>query len=167
MNATLFKGHLAVQTTATGLHPLLVAAHQPIYGLWSLLSFGHVPTEQAALAYLPGVTSRREASELIWVLLVLGATIGVVTAIAAGVVPIFAPRIFSPDVRLWPHMCAVVPQVIALYILERLNWLASPAGSLNCLRLQAINNVHQVHGITMSGTLLGSRLLALLEAAVS
>ena len=88
-----------------------MAAHQPIYGLWSLLSFGHVPTEQAALAYLPGVNSRREASELIWVLLVLGAAIGAVTAVAAGVVPVFAPQIFSPDARLWPHMRAVVPQV--------------------------------------------------------
>lgn len=100
-----------MQTTATSLQPLLVAAHQPIYGLWSLLTFAHVPTEQAALAYLPGVSSQREASELIWVLLVLGAAIGTVTAVAAGVVPIFAPQIFSPDTRLWPHMGAVVPQV--------------------------------------------------------
>ena len=100
-----------VQTTATCLQPLLVAAHQPIYGLWSLLTFAHVPTEQAALAYLPGVSSQREASELMWVLLVLGAAIGTVTAVAAGVVPIFAPQIFSPDARLWPHMRAVVPQV--------------------------------------------------------
>lgn len=108
---SLTHSWLILQTTATSLQPLLVAAHQPIYGLWSLLTFAHVPTEQAALAYLPGVSSQREASELMWVLLVLGAAIGTVTAVAAGVVPIFAPQIFSPDTRLWPHMRAVVPQV--------------------------------------------------------
>ena len=102
---------VALQTTATSLQPLLVAAHQPIYGLWSLLTFAHVPTEQAALAYLPGVTSRREAGELIWVLLILGAAIGLITAVPAGLLPVLAPQIFSNDAQLFPHMRAVVPQV--------------------------------------------------------
>ena len=42
-----------LQKAATVLPATSLAAHQAVYGLWSLISFTSVPTEQAALSFIP------------------------------------------------------------------------------------------------------------------
>ena len=46
--------YLLLQSTAARLPPLLLAAHQPLFSLWSLASFTATPLEHAALSFLPG-----------------------------------------------------------------------------------------------------------------
>ena len=44
---------LWVQKAATVLPAAQMAAHQAVYGLWVLFSYTSVPTEQAALSFIP------------------------------------------------------------------------------------------------------------------
>jgi hypothetical protein len=50
-----------MQGTASSLPRLQAAAHQPLYGVWNLGGFAHVPLEQAALAFIPAAASRKYA----------------------------------------------------------------------------------------------------------
>lgn len=74
------KRKLWVQGTASALAPLQAAAHQPLYGVWNLGGFTHVPLEQAALAFLPAARARSQAREVVGLLLGLALAVGIVTS---------------------------------------------------------------------------------------
>ncbi|KAK9830568.1 hypothetical protein WJX72_012538 [[Myrmecia] bisecta] len=102
--------YLMLQGAATALTPLLVAAHQPVWVVWNLFAFCHTPLEQAALAFLPAAADRREAIETTKVLLAVGVSVGVATALGASGIPTLRPQLFSTDAALWPVMRSVAPQ---------------------------------------------------------
>lgn len=77
------------------------------------MAFGHVPMEQAALAFLPGIESRQEYKEWVKLLVGVGLLVGIVTALLATGVPYYLPFLFTPDVELWPIMKSIAPQVRA------------------------------------------------------
>jgi hypothetical protein len=62
---SLMNFYFVGQGTATALHPLTVAAHQPVWQIWNFAAFGHTPLEQAALAYIPTAAGRFEERETI------------------------------------------------------------------------------------------------------
>lgn len=102
---------LCLQGSATALRPALVAAHQVVWQVWNLCAFGHVPMEQAALAFLPGVQNRQEYREWVKLLAGVGLFVGLVTALLATGLPYYMPFLFTPDVQLWPIMKSIAPQV--------------------------------------------------------
>ena len=100
-----------MQSSATALRPALVAAHQVVWQVWNLCAFGHTPMEQASLAFLPGIVNKQEYREWVKLLLGVGLFVGIVTAFIATGVPYYMPSLFTPDVRLWPVMKSIAPQV--------------------------------------------------------
>ena len=67
--------------------------------------------EQAALAFLPGITEETEYQEYVKLLLGVGVFVGVTTSLLAAGVPSILPHLFTPDQRLWPIMKTMAPQV--------------------------------------------------------
>lgn len=100
---------MPVQSTAARLTALLLAAHQPIWSLWCLVSFTNTPLESAALAFLPAATSTADRQETARVLLLLGAASGVVGSCVAVGLPA-APQLFASNTALWGPMQSVGPQ---------------------------------------------------------
>ena len=105
-----------MQGSATALRPALVAAHQVLWQVWNLCAFGHSPMEQAALAFLPSTTDKKEYKELVKLLLGVGVLVGAVTAILAAGVPYYLPFLFTPDAQLWPIMKSIAPQVCSKHM---------------------------------------------------
>jgi Na+-driven multidrug efflux pump len=99
------------QTTAAQLSALVLAAHQPLWSLWSLVSFTNTPLESAALAFLPVTADdsqeRRDTARL---LMQLGMASGVVGSFVAAGLPAVAPHLFTSNSALWVHMRTVGPQ---------------------------------------------------------
>lgn len=96
-----------VQSTAARLTALLLAAHQPVWSLWCLVSFTNTPLESAALAFLPAAVSRADRQETARVLLLLGAASGVVGSCVAVGLPALAPQLFASNAALWGPMRSV------------------------------------------------------------
>ena len=74
--------------------------------------------EQAALAFLPGITDEHEYQEYVKLLLGVGVFVGVTTSLLAAGVPSILPHLFTPDQRLWPIMKGMAPQVITATVLH-------------------------------------------------
>ena len=102
------------QATASALTPLQAAAHMPIYAVWNLGGFAHVPLEQAALAFLPPARAKGQARETVQLLLGLAVAVGLVTSALTAGLPTLLPQLFSNDPALFPHIRSVAPQVNAL-----------------------------------------------------
>lgn len=117
--------YMLLQGSATALKPALVAAHQVLWQVWNLCAFGHVPLEQAALAFLPGIQNRQEYTEWVKLLAGVGLFVGVVTALLATGVPYYLPFLFTPDVQLWPIMKSIAPQCAISMVLCALDVSAS------------------------------------------
>ena len=100
-----------LQSTAAQLSALVLAAHQPVWSLWCLVSFTNTPLESAAMAFLPAAADdsqeRRETARL---LMQLGMGSGVVGACVAAGLPAVAPHLFTSNPALWGHMRSVGPQ---------------------------------------------------------
>lgn len=104
-----------LQSTAAQMSALLLAAHQPMWSLWCLVSFTNTPIESAALAFLPAAADRREQQETARLLVSLGAVSGVVGSLVAVGVPAVAPHLFTADPALWTHMRSVwLPGMLAM-----------------------------------------------------
>ena len=99
------------QATASALAPLQAAAHMPIYAVWNLGGFAHVPLEQAALAFLPPARAKGQARETVQLLLGLAVAVGLVTSALTAGLPTLLPQLFSSDPALFPHIRSVAPQV--------------------------------------------------------
>ncbi|KAL4431117.1 hypothetical protein ABPG75_006373 [Micractinium tetrahymenae] len=99
--------YLLLQSTASRLSALLLAAHQPVWSMWCLVSFTNIPLESAALAFLPAAASRADRQETARVLLLLGAASGVVGSCVAVGLPAAAPQLFTSNAALWGPMRSV------------------------------------------------------------
>ncbi|KAI7844559.1 hypothetical protein COHA_001917 [Chlorella ohadii] len=99
--------YLLLQSTAAQLSALVLAAHQPIWSLWCLVSFTNTPLESAALAFLPAAPSREDAQETARLLILLGAASGVIGSAVAVGLPAVAPQLFTANTALWPNMQSV------------------------------------------------------------
>jgi Na+-driven multidrug efflux pump len=103
--------------TAAQLSTVLLAAHQPIWSIWCLMSFSNTPLESAGLAFMPsaraaGAHEQRQTAKL---LLTMGAINGALGSLVAVGLPCAAPQLFASDPALWVHMRSVwLPGVLAL-----------------------------------------------------
>jgi len=117
--------YLGIQRVATALPMLSVAAHQPVFSLWSLCSFCTTPLEQASLAYIPtakGVLAKRELPRLI---MTLGLFIGLSAGFIVWVFPSHFPAFFTPDQRLHLIMRELAPQAFLSIFLAGLEVAAT------------------------------------------
>lgn len=99
-----------VQSTAAKLSALVLAAHQPVWSLWCLVSFTNTPLESAALAFLPAAADEQDKQATARLLMWLGAGSGVVGSLVAVGLPAAAPHLFTSNAALWPGMQSVGPQ---------------------------------------------------------
>lgn len=95
------------QSAAAQLPALMLAAHQPIWSLWCLVSFTNTPLESAALAFLPAAADRQEQRDTGRLLVALGLASGAVGTVVAVGLPAVMPQLFTGTVALWPHMRSV------------------------------------------------------------
>lgn len=94
---------------------MLLAAHQPIWSLWCLVSFTNTPLESAALAFLPAAASGREKQETGRLLMGMGTVSGMLGAVVAVGLPALAPQLFTSNPALWGPMRSVqAPAVLAM-----------------------------------------------------
>lgn len=108
--------YCCVTGTAAALPKLQAAAHQPLYGVWSLGGFAHSPLEQASLAFVPHARTHGQGREVVGLILGLAVIVGIVTAILTAGIPSFFPQMFTTDARLFPLIQSVAPQVISVSI---------------------------------------------------
>lgn len=104
--------YVAVTGTASSLPRLQAAAHQPLYGVWNLGGFAHVPLEQAALAFIPAAASRKQGRETVGLLLGLAVAVGLVTSSLTAGIPTLLPQLFTSDATLFPVIRSVAPQAL-------------------------------------------------------
>eukprot|EP00241_Pyramimonas_parkeae_P001007 CAMPEP_0114254866 /NCGR_PEP_ID=MMETSP0058-20121206/17238_1 /TAXON_ID=36894 /ORGANISM="Pyramimonas parkeae, CCMP726" /LENGTH=541 /DNA_ID=CAMNT_0001369175 /DNA_START=98 /DNA_END=1723 /DNA_ORIENTATION=+ len=102
--------YMLIQSAATSLQVLLVAAHQAVWSMWAVGAFCCSPMEQAALAFLPAARSGFEKRELVRMLLLGGTFVGLVAATCTCLPPLFNPQFFTRDPRLWAPMQTVCLQ---------------------------------------------------------
>ncbi|PSC76204.1 armadillo repeat-containing 8-like isoform B [Micractinium conductrix] len=102
--------YLLIQSTAARLPALLLAAHQPVWSLWCLVSFTNTPLESAALAFLPGAFAPADRRATARLLLLLGVASGAVGCAAAVGLPALAPQLFTANAALWEPMQSVALQ---------------------------------------------------------
>jgi len=109
--------YLLIQSTATSLHFLLVAAHQAMWSLWALVCFCCTPWEQAALAFIPSSKSPREKRE-IGLMLVVGCTFfGIMGGLVCSLLPNLHPQLLSVDPRLWdPLKSVTLPAFVCMVL---------------------------------------------------
>lgn len=117
--------YLGIQRVATALPMLSVAAHQPVFSLWSFCSFCTSPLEQAALAFFPTAKGLMEKRELPRLIMSLGLLIGVVAGLLAFWFPAYSPAFFTPDERLHGLMQALAPQAFLSIFLAGLEVAAT------------------------------------------
>lgn len=119
-----------LQSTATAMGAVVCAAHQSVWVLWTFLSFVGEPLSQAAQALLPervlaarngGAHQRRLLGETMRLLLGASLAVGLLLGCAAGLLPAFAPQLFSPDTALWRQMAAVAVPSAAAAVLSTLS----------------------------------------------
>mmetsp|Transcript_50818 Transcript_50818/g.94667 ORF Transcript_50818/g.94667 Transcript_50818/m.94667 type:complete len:533 (-) Transcript_50818:2202-3800(-) len=99
--------YMLIQSAATSLQVLLVAAHQAVWSMWAVGAFCCSPMEQAALAFLPAAQNEFERRELKRILICTGATLGICAAAASCLTPFFNPHLLSKDMLLWAPMQSV------------------------------------------------------------
>eukprot|EP00930_Biecheleria_cincta_P061779 TRINITY_DN47330_c0_g1_i1.p1 TRINITY_DN47330_c0_g1~~TRINITY_DN47330_c0_g1_i1.p1 ORF type:complete len:548 (+),score=56.76 TRINITY_DN47330_c0_g1_i1:29-1672(+) len=111
-----------LQSTATAMGAVECAAHQSVWVLWSVLSFMGEPLSQAAQVLLPqrfaaaqqGKRQRRLLRETLRMLVGASIVWGLLLGCIAGLLPAFAPQLFSPDAVLWDLIRSVaVPSTVA------------------------------------------------------
>ena len=78
--------HMIIQLRATALSVLSVAAHQPMWSLWSFCSKTTAPLEQAALVFLPSCHSEPEKKNMIVLILGFGLALGLASGIISSAV---------------------------------------------------------------------------------
>jgi putative MATE family efflux protein len=109
------SSYLFLQSAATRLPAMEVAAHQSCWSLWGLCSFTSAPLEQASLAFLPTARPGREKNELTVALVACGACLGVLCTFIAVGIPVFFPFLLTSDTTLYPVMRSVAtPGIISM-----------------------------------------------------
>ncbi|KAK3260840.1 hypothetical protein CYMTET_30224, partial [Cymbomonas tetramitiformis] len=104
-------------SSATALQPLVVAAHQAVWSLWTVFAFACAPVEQAALAFLPPIKGAFERRQTVQLIVASGAVVGVMGGITCLVSVLCVPHLLTPDAALWGTMQSVkFPAMLSLFL---------------------------------------------------
>ncbi len=103
----------SLQSTATRLPPLLLAAHQPVWSFWNLMGFTHTPLEQASLAFIPTRRTPAARRQTAAIILAMGLANGLLAGSLTAGLPALFPSLFTSDRSLWVLMGSVWPQALA------------------------------------------------------
>ncbi|KAL6758381.1 hypothetical protein V8C86DRAFT_2598176 [Haematococcus lacustris] len=99
--------YLVVQSTATGLHLLSLAAHQAAFTVWTLVTWTISPIEQACLAYLPGARhlwQRKAAGQMI---IAMGAGVACLAGALLALLLTWCPGFLTPDSAVHRQMALI------------------------------------------------------------
>jgi Na+-driven multidrug efflux pump len=109
------SAYMLLQAATVRLPPLLLAAHSPVFMMWSVATFTCTPAEQAALAFYPAARGGRARAEVARLVVLLGGCAGAALTLLAHGVPALAPGLLAAEPALWPLMQSVwLPGSLAL-----------------------------------------------------